>query len=707
MARTIGRLTALKVEREKRPGLYADGGGLYLQVRLGADKRPRKAWIFRYAITKTATTKHGKMRQLERHMGLGPVDQVSLAEARVRAAGARKLREQGLDPIEVRNTARATAAADAAAAQARTTTFDECTRAYITAHEAGWRNAKYAKQWNAMLETYVSPVFGKLAVGDIDTGLVIRALEPIWATKPETASRVRSRIEVILDWARVRGYRSGLNPARWRGHLNYLLPKRSKVRKVKHHPALPYGEMPQFMTAIRAQPGIAARAFEFAILVGARTGEVIGAQWFEIDVAQRIWTVPAERMKTEKEHRVPLCERALAIVAQMQSLRDSGGYVFPGSRRPGLSNMAFLMLLRRMKRGDVTAHGFRSTFRDWAAECTNFPSEVVEMALAHAIESETEAAYRRGDLFNKRRQLMEAWAAYCEGPAADAKVVTLQPKRPNPGQITGKPDSIRTMHVDEAASLLAIEVDTLNHLIAAGRLPQPDCSGGIPAAPVEELLAQTTNGATASEGEIQALTDAAIERILLAAGQTLSLNARDALLRDLNSAIIHWWSNAKLVPTKGQRAKRKNHIMQVRKHAEGLKKALDDDTWLVMWSSAWDAGLDPEDPRPMLHVVSQLANAVRMEASGEWDPEADPLFLFSGMSPFQQLAGVILPKIFRHHFPNERVSYTTKDGLCESAFIRFVQGVLFEMGISNNGVSYANTSIAKAVTKFNKRKKTT
>jgi integrase len=280
-------------------------------------------------------------------------------------------------------------------------------------------------------QTYAEHTIGTLPVQAVDTALVFKVLEPIWTTKPETASRLRGRIESILDWAKVRGYRDGENPARWRGHLDELFPKKSKIRKIKHHAALPCDELPSFLTELREREGIAARALEFTILTAARTGEIIGAAWDEIDLLDKIWTIPAERMKAGKEHRIPLSGRALAILEEMQPLRHAGddsAFVFPGGRlgRP-LSNMAFLMLLRRMDRGDLTAHGFRSSFRDWAAERTKFPSEVVEMALAHAVGNKVEAAYRRGDLFDKRRKLMDAWATYCaRSVRTEQKVVPLR-----------------------------------------------------------------------------------------------------------------------------------------------------------------------------------------------------------------------------------------------------------------------------------------
>jgi integrase len=302
--------------------------------------------------------------------------------------------------------------------------FNQCRDAYIAAHRAGWRNAKHAAQWTSTLDAYVTPVFGQLPVGAIDTGLVMKALEPIWSAKTETASRVRGRIEAILDWAKVRGYRGGENPARWRGHLDSLLPARSKVRKVEHHAALPFTEIGAFMAQLREQSSTAARALEFTILTAARTGEVLGARWGEIDLDAAVWTVPPDRMKSAREHRVPLSPAALAVIKNMKTRREND-YVFPGDRRDRLSGRAMDMLLRRMGR-EVTVHGFRSSFRDWAAERTNFPREVAEAALAHVVGDKVEAAYQRGDLFDKRRRLMTAWGDYCLKPQASGTVTPLR-----------------------------------------------------------------------------------------------------------------------------------------------------------------------------------------------------------------------------------------------------------------------------------------
>jgi integrase len=407
MPKQVAGLTARQVSTNKEPGLLADGGGLYLQTSAGG----ARSWIYRYKLA-------GRRR---RDMGLGSASTISLAKAREKAREARDLVAQGIDPIEERQAKRAAKAV----ADAKAMTFRQCAEKYIAAHQAGWRNRVHARQWPSTLETYVYPVFGSLPVQAVDVGLVMKAIEPIWNAKPETASRVRGRIESVLDWATVRKYRQGENPARWRGHLESLLPGKSKVRRVEHHAALPYAELPELMTELRQQDGIGAKALEFAILTAGRTGEVIGAKSSEIDLGARLWVVPPMRMKSGREHRVPLSRPALAILDAMRKICQ-GNCVFAGGRagRP-LSNMALLMTLRRMGRGDLTAHGFRSTFSDWAAEKTSFPSEVREMALAHVVGDKVEAAYRRGDLFDKRRDLMDAWARFAGGEEG-ASVVPLR-----------------------------------------------------------------------------------------------------------------------------------------------------------------------------------------------------------------------------------------------------------------------------------------
>jgi integrase len=402
MGRAVHRLAVKKIERTKQPGYYCDGGGLYLQV----SPTVSKSWIFRY-------TRHSKSHE----MGLGSERDVSLAEARVKAAEARRQIVNGIDPLAAREGHRVQERLQ----KAGTTSFAECAKKFIAAHKAGWQNAKHAEQWQNTLDTYAGPVIGEIAVKDVDTALVLRVLEPIWAKKPETASRLRGRIERILDYARVRGYRSGENPARWRGHLDKLLPPALNRKNRKHHAALPYDEIGAFIEQLRGQEGTGARALEFAILTATRTQEVIGATPGEFDLKKALWTIPAERMKAGKEHRVPLSPRAIELVKG----EPAGTYLFSGGKEGApLSNMAMLELLRRMGRDDLTVHGFRSTFRDWAAECTSYPSEVCEMALAHAINDKVEAAYRRGDLFEKRRLLILDWAKYCEVPKGDVVPLT-------------------------------------------------------------------------------------------------------------------------------------------------------------------------------------------------------------------------------------------------------------------------------------------
>jgi integrase len=400
-------LTAKKVERVKAPGRYHDGHGLYLQVVNAANK----SWGLRY-----------ERSGAERWMGLGPTHTVTLKEARERGRAARLLLLDGIDPIDHRRAERA----KLAAAKAKALTFREAAQRYFDQHEGKWRNAKHRQQFLSTLRDYAFPVLGGMAVADIDTPSVLRAVEPIWLTKTETASRVRGRIESVLDWAGVRGYRHGDNPARWKGHLAEVLPARGQVAKPVHHAALPYREVPVFMAALREREGTAARALEFAILTAARTGEVIGAQSGEIDFEDKTWTVPAGRMKGGREHRVPLSERAIELLRNLPT-ENSNDRIFIGPRAgSGLSNMALTAVLRRMGRGDVTTHGFRSTFRDWAAERTNYPNHIVEMALAHAVGDKVEAAYRRGDLLAKRRQLAEAWSKYCTSPPAAGAVVPLR-----------------------------------------------------------------------------------------------------------------------------------------------------------------------------------------------------------------------------------------------------------------------------------------
>ena len=398
MARHYQRLNALAVSQAKAPGLYPDGDSLYLKVaRTGS-----KSWVLRYRLNG---------RKTPRDMGLGPVRLVSLSEARSKAQEARRLLLEKIDPLEERRQERAQRAADAAG----TISFREAADRYVKAQAPGWKNDKHKDQWETTLDRYVHPVVGTLPVNLVEIGHVMKVLEPIWTVKTETASRVRGRIEAVLDWATAHGYRKGDNPARWKGQLEVLLPAPAKVARVKHHPALPYKELPDFIRLLRNQEGVGALALEFTILTAARTGETIGASWEEMDLTDRVWIVPAERIKAGREHRVPLSYRAVEILRIMRDMRVSD-FVFPGLRKgKPLSNMTMLGVLKRMGCGHLTTHGFRSSFRDWAAECTNYPGEMAEMALAHTIGNKVEAAYRRGDLFDRRRQMMRDFAAYCGG----------------------------------------------------------------------------------------------------------------------------------------------------------------------------------------------------------------------------------------------------------------------------------------------------
>jgi integrase len=417
--KATGKLKALQVQAlvaDGKPGAHADGGNLYLRVVApGAAK-----WTLRFMLAGRA-----------REMGLGAFDGagkagLTLAQAREAAEAPRAALRAGLDPIEDRDRKAREAEALAAQTPAVIHRFEDVAAEHIAAHSPGWRNAKHRAQWTSTLATYAYPVFGQMAVEDITTEHVLKALQAIWTDKPETASRLRGRIESVIDHAMARGWRTTPNPARWRGHLANLLPPRSKVRRVKHHAALPWQEIPDFMARLRQQPGTAALALQFCILTATRTGETIGARWSEIDLDAAVWTLPPERMKAGRAHRVPLSDAALAVLATMAPLRpaDGDGYVFPGARdgRP-LSSMAMLMLLRRMKRADLTTHGFRSAFRDWCEEATSTPHAVAEQALAHAVENKVEAAYRRGDLFQKRAVLMRQWAEYCG--KAPTEIVTL------------------------------------------------------------------------------------------------------------------------------------------------------------------------------------------------------------------------------------------------------------------------------------------
>lgn len=395
MSRTIEKLNALKVSKIAAPGYHGDGAGLWLQV----SRALTKSWIFRYAIA-------GKQRE----MGLGPLHTVSLAEARGKAKACRSLLLDMKDPIEERRSAQLADGME----RAKAMTFDQCAAAYIAAHRNGWKNLKHAAQWESTLATYASPVIGTLPVAQVDTALVIKVLAPIWKEKTETASRVRGRVESVLDWATVSKFRTGENPARWRGHLDQLLADPTKVTKVVHHAALPWADLAAFMVDLRSAAGISARAVEFAILTAARSGEVRGAIWSEVDIENKLWTIPAERMKAGREHRVPLSTFAVDLLNNMPRIGD---YIFPGARKGSpLSDMSLTAVLRRMDRKEITVHGFRSTFRDWCSEAVGnkFPREICEHALAHSLPDKVEAAYRRGDLLDKRVQLMQAWSDFCD-----------------------------------------------------------------------------------------------------------------------------------------------------------------------------------------------------------------------------------------------------------------------------------------------------
>jgi len=407
MASRINRLSARKVQTINKPGRHADGGNLYLNVTSSG----ARSWVFLYTFD-------GRQRE----MGLGSLHNVPLAQARELAAACRLALAAGRAPRTVR-------------AQSKPTTFGDMADELIASMEKSWRNAKHRAQWRMTLSVYAAPL-RKKSIDKITTEDVLQVLKGLWHEKPETASRLRGRIEAVLNAAKAKGLRSGENPARWRGHLDSLLPKRSALTRT-HHAALERDKLPGFLEKLREQNGISAKALEFTILTAARSGEVLGTRWPEIDFDKKIWTVPAERMKGGREHRVPLSCSALAILKEMSAVKRSD-YVFPGTKadKP-LSGMALEMAMRRLK-ADATPHGFRSTFRDWAAEETNASHEVCEMALAHTIASKVEAAYRRGDLFEKRRQLMDDWAAFC---GQKPRFVTEENRAADTSQTVGKSPS--------------------------------------------------------------------------------------------------------------------------------------------------------------------------------------------------------------------------------------------------------------------------
>jgi integrase len=405
----IDLLSATKVKSLKKPGDYLDGRGLYLQVR----NQSSKSWILKYSMQKRA-----------REMGLGSAFDFDLADARDMRDRYRKLVKLGVDPIEHRKTE----TAERAAEKAKAVTFKDAATRYIAANRSGWKNIKHASQWEATLNAYAYPTIGALPVQAIDTALLMKVLEPIWSTKPETASRVRGRIESVIAAAKARGEFKGENPATWKGHLDKLLPKTSKVRSVENHAALPYADLPAFVIELHKREGIAASALEFLILTAARTGEVLGATWDELDLRKSVWTIPDERMKNGREHQVPLSAPAVAVLERMSKITNGGNYVFFGqSSGRSLSNMALLVLLRRMKRHDLTSHGFRSTFRDWAAD-RGYQDAVAEAALAHTVPDAVVAAYRRTTFFELRKQMMDDWATFATSdPTRSADVLTFAP----------------------------------------------------------------------------------------------------------------------------------------------------------------------------------------------------------------------------------------------------------------------------------------
>lgn len=386
------RLSAVAVKAKKAPGRYADGGGLYLFVQADG----RRSWVFRYRDRIT-----GKLRD----KGLGPAWDVSLADARDAAKVCRDQLRAGVDPIDNQKQARQAAKTE----HAKRKTFGECVDAHIAAHRASWRNAKHADQWRNTLDTYADKLL-PLPVAEIDTGLVLSCLEPHWATKTETMTRVRQRIEAVLSWAAARGYRDGDNPARWRGHLDKLLPKPTKLKQVAHRAAVPYAEVGEFIAALRLRQGLAARALELQILTATRPNETASAQWKEFDLEAALWTIPAERMKAGREHRIPLSKPAVALLRALPRVTD---FVFPGLRKgQPLSTAAMLKTLKELRPG-MTVHGFRSTFRDWVADCTAYPADMAEFALAHALKDATVAAYLRADMLAKRARMMADWARFC------------------------------------------------------------------------------------------------------------------------------------------------------------------------------------------------------------------------------------------------------------------------------------------------------
>lgn len=406
MARQINKLSSLKARNLKEPGWFPDGRGLYLQI----SKTGSKSWVYRY-----------ETRGKERRCGLGSYLDVSLEGARKAAERCRQLRLEQIDPIEHKRKIEA----DKRLEEARGLTFKECATAFIDSHKAGWKNPKHEMYWRNTLEAYAYPVIGELSVQAIDTGLVMKVIEPIWFNKTETASRVRQRIENILDWAKVRGYRVGENPALWRGHIERLLPKRSKVQKVEHFKAMPYAEIPDYFRHLRKTDTLAAKALAFTILTVSRTSEARGTLKAEINEKEQVWNIPGERMKPGRPHRVPLNKECLKILKEAEAYQRDN-FVFPALRKEKPISDAALLKLVKQTHPDLTVHGFRSTFRDWCAEMTAYPRELAESALAHTLKDKTEAAYQRGDMLEKRRKLMDAWADYCLNGNVSGRVIPIK-----------------------------------------------------------------------------------------------------------------------------------------------------------------------------------------------------------------------------------------------------------------------------------------
>lgn len=393
MAKSVQKLSALKVKKLKEPGWYPDGLGLYLQVSPSGSK----SWVYRF-----------KLNGRERRQGLGRYPDTSLDTARTKALESRTLRDRGIDPIERHKEIREAEKK----AEKIVLTFRDCAEQFIAIKSAEWRNAKHETQWYNTLRDYAYPEIGLMAVDDVALTQVLNILNPIWTTKTETATRVRQRVEAILDWATVSGHRTGENPARWRGHLEAVLPKPSKVRKVKHHAALHYSEIPEFMVWLNGRNSLSSLAVRFIILTACRVGEGRKATEQEVD-SEGIWNIPELRMKSGRPHRVPLSAEALGVLEQAGQFAPDARY-FPGEGRSEFISETALLKLVKQYRNDLTVHGFRSTFRDWCAECTNYPREIAEAALAHQLKSETERAYQRGDLLKKRANLMKSWADYCK-----------------------------------------------------------------------------------------------------------------------------------------------------------------------------------------------------------------------------------------------------------------------------------------------------